>query len=167
MPLPSDYRITGISGARSADGKRREPMGRRVVAVSVSTEKLKGVEYMETVTERNLNNDITQVDSVRTAEETTAAERTADGSAETYGSTGTKPPHTEYISLSETVAGGGSVPGIRGAETYAATETAAAVDSSQPADLGTVEGLLLIIAVMIAVIIGIMFSNIFFKRGGD
>ncbi len=165
MPLPSDYRITG-SGARSADGKRREPMGRRVVAVSVSTEKLKGVEYMETVTERNLNNDITQVDSVRTAEETTAAERTADGSAETYGSTGTKPPHTD-ISLSETVAGGGSVPGIRGAETYAATETAAAVDSSQPADLGTVEGLLLIIAVMIAVIIGIMFSNIFFKRGGD
>ncbi|CDD58710.1 unknown [Bacteroides pectinophilus CAG:437] len=121
---------------------------------------------METVTERNLNNDITQVDSVRTAEETTAAERTADGSAETYGSTGTKPPHTD-ISLSETVAGGGSVPGIRGAETYAATETAAAVDSSQPADLGTVEGLLLIIAVMIAVIIGIMFSNIFFKRGGD
>lgn len=108
-------------------------MGRRVVAVSVSTEKLKGVEYMETVTERNLNNDITQVDSIRTAEETTAAERTADGSA----------------------------------ETYAATETAAAVDSSQPADLGTVEGLLLIIAVMIAVIIGIMFSNIFFKRGGD
>lgn len=164
MPLPSDYRITGISGARSADGKRREPMGRRVVAVSVSTEKLKGV---ETVTERNLNNDITQADSVRTAEETTAAERTADGSTETYGSTGTKPPHTEYISLSETVAGGGSVPGIRGAETYAATETAAAAESSQPADLGTVEGLLLIIAVMIAVIIGIMFSNIFFKRGGD
>ena len=64
-------------------------MGRRVVAVSVSTEKLKGVEYMETVTERNLNNDITQVDSVRTAEETTAAERTADGSAETYAATET------------------------------------------------------------------------------
>lgn len=125
---------------------------------------------METVTERNLNNDITQADNVRTVEETTAAERSADGSTETYGSTGTKPPHTEYISyisLSETVAGGGSVPGIRGAETYAATETAAAADSSQPADLGTVEGLLLIIAVMIAVIIGIMFSNIFFKRGGD
>ena len=121
---------------------------------------------METVTERNISNDITQADNVRTAEETTAAERTADGSAETYGSTGTKPPHTD-ISLSETVAGGGSVPDIRGAETYAATETAAAVDSSQPADLGTVEGLLLIIAVMIAVIIGIMFSNIFFKRGGD
>lgn len=134
-------------------------------SASAPTE-LKGVEYMETVTERKLNNDITQADSVRTAEETTAAERTADGSAETYGSTGTKPPHTEYISLSETVAGGGSVPDIRGAETYAATETAAA-ESSQPADLGTVEGLLLIIAVMIAVIIGIMFSNIFFKRGGD
>lgn len=122
---------------------------------------------METVTERNISNDITQADNVRTVEETTAAERTADGSAETYGSTGTKPPHTEYISLSETVAGGGSVPGIRGAETYAATETAAAAESSQTADLGTVEGLLLIIAVMIAVIIGIMFSNIFFKRGGD
>ena len=100
-------------------------MGRRGVAVSVSTEKLKGVEYMETVTERNISNDITQADNVRTAEETTAAERTADGSAETYGSTGTKPPHTD-ISLSETVAGGGSVPDIRGAETYAATETAAA-----------------------------------------
>ena len=122
---------------------------------------------MEAVTERNISNDIPQADNVRTAEETTAAERTAEGSAETYGSTGTKPPHTEYISLSETVAGGGSVPGIRGAETYAATETAAAAESSQPADLGTVEGLLLIIAVMIAVIIGIMFSNIFFKRGGD
>lgn len=128
---------------------------------------LKGLGNMETVTERNLNNDITQADNVRTVEETTAAERSADGSTETYGSTGTKPPHTEYISLSETVAGGGSVPGIRGAETYAATETAAAAESSQPADLGTIEGLLLIIAVMIAVIIGIMFSNIFFKRGGD
>ena len=118
---------------------------------------------MKTVTERNLNNDVTQADNVRTAEETTAAEHSADGSAETYGSTGTKPPHTEYISLSETVAGGGSVPDIRGAETEAVT----AAESSQPADLGTVEGLLLIIAVMIAVIIGIMFSNIFFKRGGD
>lgn len=140
--------------------------GGSLPSASAPTE-LKGVEYMETVTERNISNDITQADNVRTVEETTAAEHSADGSTETYGSTGTKPPHTEYISLSETVAGGGSVPGIRGAETYAATETAAAVDSSQPADLGTVEGLLLIIAVMIAVIMGIMFSNIFFKRGGD
>lgn len=127
--------------------------GGSLPSASAPTE-LKGVEYMETA-ERNISNDITQADNVRTVEETTAAEHSADGSTETYGSTGTKPPHTEYISLSET------------AETYAATETAAAADSSQPADLGTVEGLLLIIAVMIAVIIGIMFSNIFFKRGGD
>lgn len=46
-------------------------------------------------------------------------------------------------------------------------ETLVVSESSEPADLSRVEGMFLILLLMFGLLLGTLYSNIFFKRGGD
>lgn len=46
-------------------------------------------------------------------------------------------------------------------------ETVVVSEPSEPADLSRIEGMLLILLLMLGLLLGTLYSNIFFKRGGD